>query len=346
MQPLEAHSIKTNAIKANSIKANAMENTNEQSRPLSWVAVDWGSSNLRAWGMDHQNHIIAQGTSDKGMLSLKPDEYEAELLRLVSPWLPASGQVIVMVCGMAGARQGWQEAAYLPVPTPLGQLSQGAVLPTLAGNKLRVYLLPGLSQTRSDSRHFDVMRGEETQLAGLVADTPEFSGLVCLPGTHAKWATLDAGAVTQFTTYLTGELYQLLANQSVLKHSIGSDELNDPACRAAFIGAVSEVNAAPETFSSRLFGLRAQDLLDGELAVGKTRGAVLAARLSGLAIGLELSGACQSHPRDKPITLIGNQALCQRYTMALDAIGYQTHYLDGDTAVLAGLRLAHQALPH
>lgn len=346
MQSTETNSTKANSTKANSIETSAAEMTNEQSRPLAWVAVDWGSSNLRAWGMDQQGNVIAQSSSDKGMLSLKPDEYEAELLHLISPWLPASSRVEVMVCGMAGARQGWQEAAYLPVPTPLGQLSQGAVMPTLTGSQLRVYLLPGLSQTRSDSRHFDVMRGEETQLAGLVADTPEFSGLVCLPGTHSKWATLDSGAITQFTTYLTGELYQLLATQSVLKHSIGSDALNDSACRAAFIDAVSEVNAAPETFSSRLFGLRAQDLLDSELPVGKTRGAVLAARLSGLAIGLELSGACQSRPSDEPITLIGNQALCQRYTMALNAIGYQTHYLDGDTAVLAGLKLAHQALPH
>ena len=81
--------------------------------------------------------------------------------------------------------------------------------------------------------------------------------------------------VTQFTTYLTGELYQLLANQSVLKHSIGSDALNEPACRDAFIAAVSEINAAPETFSSRLFGLRAQDLLDSRLPMGNTRASVL-----------------------------------------------------------------------
>jgi 2-dehydro-3-deoxygalactonokinase len=212
-----------------------------------------------------------------------------------------------------------------------------------------VYLLPGLSQTRGTATHFDVMRGEETQLAGLVADSPDFTGLACLPGTHAKWATLEAGAVSGFSTYLTGELYQLLANQSVLKHSVLSpsaarDDLNDAACREAFISAVSEINQAPETFSSRLFGLRAQDLLDGRLPAGDTRGAVLAARLSGLAIGLELSGACRECPSDKPIMLIGNQALSQRYTLALNTIGYQTQHVDGDTAVLAGLRLAHRAL--
>jgi len=311
---------------------------------LTWIAVDWGSSNLRAWGLDQHDQVIAQASSDKGMLSLKADEYEAELERLVGDWLPTAGPIDVMVCGMAGARQGWLEAAYLPVPTQLDQLSQGAVTPTLTGDQLRVYLLPGLSQTRSAATHFDVMRGEETQLAGLVADTPDFTGLTCLPGTHAKWATLEAGAVSGFSTYLTGELYQLLANQSVLRHSIGSDELQDHACREAFVSAVSEIYTAPETFSSRLFGLRAQDLLDGRLPAGDTRGAILAARLSGLAIGLELAGACRECPTDKPIMLIGNQALSQRYALALNAIGYQTQHVDGDSAVLAGLCLAHHAL--
>ncbi|MGO2242763.1 MAG: 2-dehydro-3-deoxygalactonokinase, partial [Halomonas sp.] len=137
---------------------------------------------------------------------------------------------------------------------------------------------------------------------------------------------------------------QLLANKSVLQHSIGSDDLNDPACREAFISAVSEIKAAPESFSSRLFGLRAQDLLDGRLPSEKTRGALLAARLSGLAIGLELASACRERPTEQPVTLIGNQALCHRYTLALNAIGYQTQHLDGDDAVLAGLRLANRAL--
>lgn len=312
--------------------------------PLAWIAVDWGSSNLRAWALDQHDQVIAEASSDKGMLSLKPAEYEAELKRLVSPWLPDSGQIDVMVCGMAGARQGWLEAAYLPVPTALDQLSLGAVMPRLTDTQLRVHLLPGLSQTRHGPRSFDVMRGEETQLAGLVADTPGFSGLVCLPGTHAKWATLETGTVTQFTTYLTGELYQLLANQSVLKHSVGSDDLDDRTCRESFIAAVREIHAAPETFSSRLFELRAQDLLDGHLPSGNARSAVLAARLSGLAIGLELAGACRRTAPKEPVTLIGNQVLCQRYDVALQAIDVQTRHLDGDIAVLAGLRLAHQAL--
>ena len=311
---------------------------------LAWVAADWGSSNLRVWGLDQHDQVIAQASSDKGMLALTPTQYEAELLRLITDWLPANRQVDVVVCGMAGARQGWLEAAYLPVPTPLHQLGMGAVTPQLASQQLRVYLLPGLSQTRANATHFDVMRGEETQLAGLLADHPHFSGLACLPGTHSKWAHLKAGTVSGFSTYLTGELYQLLARQSVLRHSIGSDDLDDEMGRDAFVAAVRESYEEPDAFSSRLFGLRAQDLLDPKLPSDAPRHNLLAARLSGLVIGLELAGASRQYASDAPITLIGNHALCQRYTLALDTIGRPAQHLDGSTAVLAGLSLAHHAL--
>lgn len=312
------------------------------SQHLDWIAVDWGSSNLRAWALDKQGNVLASNSSEKGMLALSPADYEAELYRVVDGWLPANRPITVMVCGMAGARQGWQEAAYLATPTRLDQLSQGAVMPPLSNPRLRVYLLPGLSQNAS--ANFDVMRGEECQLAGLVAQTPGLNGLVCLPGTHAKWATLVDGAVSHFATFLTGELYQLLAQQSVLKHSIGKDSLNEQACKEAFVTAVQQANEAPQTFSNRLFQLRAQDLLDNSLPSGQARSGVLAARLSGLAIGLELAGACEQVAPGEPITLIGNDTLCQRYALALEALGYHCHLMDGEAAVLAGLALAYRTL--
>lgn len=312
---------------------------------LAWVAVDWGSSNLRAWAMADDGQVLARGSSDKGMLSLTPEAYEATLLEVIGAWLPATGSVNILVCGMAGARQGWREAAYLAVPTRLDGLSQGAVQPPVKDARLAVHLLPGLSQGRDDGgRAFDVMRGEETQLAGLVAREPGISGPVCLPGTHAKWAHLEDGAVAGFETYLTGELYRLLASQSVLHHSVGDDNLDDPACREAFVAAVRETHAAPEGFTRHLFGLRAQDLLDTTLPSGEARRARLAARLSGLTIGFELAGACRALPADESVTLIGAETLCRRYTLALGALGYRAERVAGETAVLAGLGLARSSL--
>ncbi|SDN65604.1 2-dehydro-3-deoxygalactonokinase [Halomonas shengliensis] len=316
---------------------------------LAWVAVDWGSSNLRAWALDARGEVLARAGSGHGMLALAPDDYEAELLRVIGDWLPATGRVPVRICGMAGARQGWREAAYLPVPTRLGALARGAVAPAVADPRLAVALLPGLCQTADEGgRAFDVMRGEETQLAGLVAREPGVAGLACLPGTHAKWARLEAGAVTRFTTCLTGELFALLARQSVLKHSLaqGDDDLDDPGCRDAFVAAVREIRSAPAAYSAKLFGLRAADLLDPRLPRGPARASRLATRLSGLTIGLELAGILDTEDGAAagPVTLIGGASLCARYALALDALGRESRCLDGEAAVLAGLRLAHDAL--
>ncbi|WP_228716831.1 2-dehydro-3-deoxygalactonokinase [Billgrantia pellis] len=311
-----------------------------------WIAVDWGSSNLRAWAMSDSGEALARADSDRGMLTLTAPEYEPTLLRAIGDWLPRSGRTPVLVCGMAGARQGWHEAAYLPVPARLDDLARGAASPPLDDPRLDVRLLPGLCQRRdADGRTFDVMRGEETQLAGLAAREPHFSGLACLPGTHAKWARLEAGAVTRFKTFLTGELYRLLVSQSVLRYSLGEDDLNAPDCREAFVDAVREIEAAPESFSARLFGLRAQDLLDDALPVGDARSARLAARLSGLAIGLELAGVRQALSMERSVTLIGTETLSDRYALALQALGHAVQRLDGSAAVLAGLGLARASLP-
>ncbi|WP_249322111.1 2-dehydro-3-deoxygalactonokinase [Halomonas sp. PGE1] len=318
---------------------------------LCWIGVDWGSSHLRAWALDVRGKVLARGGSERGMLSLTPDEYENALLNVIDGWLPDTGRREVLVCGMAGARQGWREAAYLPVPTHLDALARSAVIPPCQDPRLRVRLLPGLCQTTPG--HFDVMRGEETQLAGLIADDPDVSGFVCLPGTHAKWARLEKGAVIHFTTFLTGELFALLAHRSVLRHSLNhgpaSEGLADPGCRQAFITAVRESLASPGRFSASLFGLRAADLLDANLPVGEGRHAHLAARLSGLVIGLELAGMRLPDPDAVPVgpvTLIGDAALCERYALALEAVGYASHCLDGEHAVLDGLALAHRTLAH
>ncbi|PMR72364.1 2-dehydro-3-deoxygalactonokinase [Halomonas heilongjiangensis] len=322
-----------------------MSQAREIAQRLAWVGVDWGSSNLRAWALDAHGEVLARAGSERGMLSLAPAEYEAELLRVIGNWLPATGRVPVRVCGMAGARQGWREAVYLPVPTRLDGLARGAVTPPVSDPRLEISLLPGLCQyPDADGRTFDVMRGEETQLAGLVAGEPGLAGLTCLPGTHAKWAHLEAGAVTRFSTFLTGELYGLLARQSVLKHSIGDDDLAEPGCRDAFVAAVRESQAAPGRYTARLFGLRAQDLLDDTLPTGEARGARLAARLSGLTIGLELAGMGDDLADAGPVTLIGNAALSQRYALAFEALGHESRHLDGEAAVLAGLGLAHRNL--
>lgn len=313
---------------------------------LGWIAVDWGSSNLRAWALDSSDEVLARGGSERGMLGLAAEDYEAALLDVVGDWLPAGAAAVdVVICGMAGARQGWREAPYRDVPARLEALADGAVAPLLTDPRLRVNLLPGICQQRDASgREFDVMRGEETQLAGLVALDMGFTGWACLPGTHAKWAYLFQGELARFQTFLTGELYRLLAERSVLHHSLGEDDLDEPSCREAFVTAVGESVAQPARFSQRLFGVRASDLLDGNLPKGDARAAILAARLSGFAIGLELAAIGAELPPGEPVSLVGAAALCRRYALALEALEIRSRIIDSERAVLAGLSQAKRAL--
>ncbi|MDH2422172.1 2-dehydro-3-deoxygalactonokinase [Cobetia amphilecti] len=308
-----------------------------------WIAVDWGSSNLRAWAVNGDDAVIAQASSARGMLGLAADEFEDVLRVLINDWLPddATSPMPVLICGMAGARQGWQEAAYLPLPTDktpsrdvLGALSEQLTHVSTRDSRLAVAIVPGLCQQQPT---YDVMRGEETQLAGLVAAQPDYSGAVCLPGTHAKWAHLASGVITGFSTFMSGELYKLLSQDSVLKHSVAAGDLSDAAQRDAYLEGIDTALAAPERTTAQLFGIRARDLLDTALPEGDARKAVLGARLSGLVLGLELAGATVELPDHATITLIGDAVLCQRYQVALEHLGYQVTTAANADMILAGL---------
>ncbi|RTR02883.1 2-dehydro-3-deoxygalactonokinase [Halomonas nitroreducens] len=319
-----------------------------------WIAVDWGSSNLRAWALDADDRVIAEASAPRGMLGLAPEAFEGALLEVIGDWLaPAAGSrpTEVLVCGMAGARQGWVEAAYLPLDAgatdTLGRLGGRLTPVTTRDARLRVRIVPGLCQHASQDggEAFDVMRGEETQLFGLVARHPEFSGAVCLPGTHAKWARLEAGRITGFTTFMSGELYQLLSRDSVLKHSLHADDLADAAQHAAYLEGIDIAMATPERLSAELFGIRARDLLDPRLPVGERRGARLGARLSGLVLGLELAGATVTLAPGSRVVLIGAETLCHRYRIALEHRGFTVDEHANADMILAGLgRIHHTTL--
>ena len=291
---------------------------------MSWIAVDWGTSNLRAWKMGAEGPL-AHGESPKGMGKLKPEEFEAALLEVIAPWL--EGKTLVLACGMVGARQGWREAAYRAAPcTP----TDGAALTRVAtlDPRLDVRIAPGLSQPKPA----DVMRGEETQLAGALALHPGFDGVFCLPGTHSKWAQVSAGEVVSFQTFMTGELFALLSTQSVLRHGMaeGWDE-------AAFDEGLSEALSRPDRIAARLFGLRAEGLLHA-LPPAAAR-----SRLSGLLIGIELAGA-KPYWLGQKVKLIGAESLSASYARALAAQGLTAERLDATACTLAGLAALRQTL--
>ena len=289
-----------------------------------WIAVDWGTTHLRAFAMG-KGAVLAEASSNDGMGQLSRDCYEVALLQLIDGWLAPDHKTPVIACGMVGSRQGWQEAPYRAVPCPpLDPLSLVAV--ATLDPRLDVRLVPGLRQPAPA----DVMRGEETQIQGVLALLPDFDGVLCLPGTHSKWAQISADEVVSFQTYMTGELFALLSKQSVLRHGMAGDGWDD----TGFDTALSDALSRPEKIAARLFALRAEGLLAGLTAP------VARARLSGLLIGLELAGS-RAYWLGQPVVIVGADRLSALYNRALTAQGASVRSLSARDTVLAGLTAAH-----
>jgi 2-dehydro-3-deoxygalactonokinase len=288
-----------------------------------WIAVDWGTTHLRAWAMQGGT-VVAQAHSDAGMAKLERDQFEQALLDLVEDWLGPQ-ETPVIACGMVGARQGWVEAPYSSVPCKPDQSVQA--IATCKDKRLQVRVIPGLKQEKPA----DVMRGEETQISGFLSLNADWDGVICLPGTHSKWVHVSAGEVVSFQTFMTGEQFDLLAGSSVLRHSIDMSGWD----KAAFEDALSDSISRPERLAANLFNLRARDLLNAQPKD------IAHARLSGLLIGAELAAA-RPFWLGQQVAIVGANELSQIYADALAAQGVPAIVADGARMTLAGLQAAHR----
>ncbi|MCB9957539.1 MAG: 2-dehydro-3-deoxygalactonokinase [Rhodospirillaceae bacterium] len=274
--------------------------------------------------MSAADQVLAHAQSDRGMASLHPNEFEAALLDCIAPWLGDGPPLPVIACGMVGARQGWAEAPYSLVPCP-PLAAQARIAVSCHDPRLTLHIVGGVAQHTPS----DVMRGEETQIAGLLAGSPAFAGVASLPGTHCKWVRIADGKIRHFRTFMTGELFNLLTTRSVLRFSVASDAWDE----AAFLAAVAEAAARPDTVPGLLFPLRAASLL-GDVAPSAVR-----ARLSGLLIGAELAAA-RDLWQDTPVAMIGADRLARAYCAAVAALGGDVTLHEGTALTLAGLARA------
>ena len=293
---------------------------------ISLIAADWGTSNLRVWGMNHQGNVINRITNCKGMSSLMPSEFEPYLMGLIGNWLPKeeNAKCPIIICGMAGAKTGWKEAAYLKAPCPPVNKEKIIQIET-EDQRISVRIVPGIMQKSPP----DVMRGEETQIAGYLSKKPDFDGIICLPGTHTKWVHISAGEIVSFKTFMTGEIFLSLSERSILKSSVQSNEF-DPT---SFLEAFEDTYSNPALLSSKLFGLRAADLLEN------TSTKFLKSKLSGYLIGCELAGA-KSYWLGQNIVMIGNDDLCILYRKALKKLGLNATIENTQNVTLNGLKQA------
>ena len=285
-------------------------------------AVDWGTTRFRLWVLDHEGSVLVERQSDRGMSTLQSGEYEAELEAALDA-TDAEPNLPIVICGMAGSAKGWVEAPYADLPARPLELFGAAI--RVPSEQRDIRMLPGLAQR--DPARPDVMRGEETLLLGLMLDGVT-NGLVCMPGTHSKWVQVEDGVVTRFSTIMTGEFYSLLSKQSTLAHAIGDPQAvawDDPA----FGTAVSLALANPAEITRMLFSVRAGPLL------GILSPDTLAARLSGLLIGLEIAGMQSLVSLD--ITLVSQGKLALLYQKALSIAGHTVLAQNSDVSVRRGL---------
>ena len=294
------------------------------SSPGALIAVDWGTTRLRAALLAADGGVLDETESGDGIGTLSGG-HEAAFERLVGDW----PKVPAIMAGMIGSRQGWREAPYVSCPATPAALAGGIIrFDTGAGRP--VAIVPGI-MLRSPDRDGDVIRGEETQIVGLI-DRGGADGIVILPGTHSKWATIAQGAITGFHTFLTGEMFELLSRHSFLRHSVAVDG-RDLSAVPDFTRAVRRTVEGGLPFLAAIFSVRARQLLDGVSREDNL------AYLSGLVIGGEIAAArdAGAYKDGAPIRIVGAKSLARAYHKAFAAIGRPTEQIDGTEMVVAGL---------
>ena len=297
-----------------------------------YAAVDWGTSSFRLWLIGRDGSVLAERRSGEGMTMAARTGF-AEVLASHLAALSAPEGLPVLICGMAGAKQGWIEAGYLDTPAALADIPAAAV--RIPGVEADIRILPGLAQR--DALAPDVMRGEETQLLGAAGELGDGDHLVCMPGTHSKWVRLSGGKVAGFSTFMTGELFEAIAKNTILSHAI-AEAGTISGDNAAFRAAVKRMVGNPALATSQLFSVRAGSLIAG-LSPDDAK-----ARLSGTLIGLEIAGALSLVAEGTPVALVVSGGLGALYKEALAAAGLSPSVIDADTAVRNGLAAGAKAL--
>ena len=280
----------------------------------SYIAVDWGSTHLRAWHIEN-GQCVNTLHLPLGVTQLAAGEAPTVLARHIAPWRKEQKLPVVMA-GMIGSDAGWLPVAYLPCPVSLHDV--GERLTEVAEN---VWIVPGLKLEHEDE--FNVMRGEETQLLGAMASAP--SRFYVMPGTHSKWVSVEAGKVARFDTAMTGELHHLLMNHSLIGKGL-PEQTRDESTFQAWL----EKGLNSPTLVSQLFTARAARVLG---ALPKTS---VAEALSGLLIGAEVAAFEQQY-QPQQVTLVAGETLSSRYVKAFALLNIAVTECSGDEAFLQGV---------
>ncbi len=288
-----------------------------------FVVMDWGSTNIRAFlYIDGKQTEVKK--SAEGVTVVRGKDCEGAFDRLTSEWFAKHGPLPVIMAGMVGSINGWADAQYLKCPVDLAELPDHLTeVKHSKGYKIRI--IPGLCV--KDPDNYNVIRGEETQLAGAIKKQP--SKVFLMPGTHCKWVLADGTKIKSFRTAMTGEMHSIMMKYSLVGLGAGDQEESESDFEAGLERGYTENNVLP-----RLFEIRGANILGG------IKPSHVGEFLSGLLIGGEIASMQKIFrftKEDGALGIIANPFLTARYVKGLKLAGLDSFSLQGDDAFLGGI---------
>jgi 2-dehydro-3-deoxygalactonokinase len=297
---------------------------------IALIAIDWGTTSFRAWQVTRLGEAVEEIVSPSGILSVKDGDFDAAFEALLGDWLDANPDAPVIVSGMITSRTGWVETPYAPLPTGERALA-GALRRHITCKGRVVHFVTGTASNPADGLP-DVMRGEETEVVGHLAASDGGNALIVLPGTHSKWVRTANSEITSFETFMTGELYAVLLDHSILGRLMTQGEARPEVFRQGV-----EVAQADGSILGKLFSARSKVLFN------RLRPDEVAEYLSGLLIGEEVLTGLARHGMEMSITVVGRGDLAERYIAAFTQCGAKVISTEPGMARRGLYRVALQA---
>lgn len=284
------------------------------------IAIDWGTTSFRAYRLSERGEILDKRSSANGILAVEDNQFAEMLMGQVGDWMKADPAAPLVMSGMIGSRQGWQEIDYVTGQPGAAEIADGMGKVTLVDGR-SVWIAPGYSCINSDGQP-DVMRGEETQIIGASAGKSG-NHIYCLPGTHSKWVSVTDERITGFTTFMTGEVFDVLCTHSILAKLMSDEDRDDTEAARWFDEGVEKAKSGIPLLSG-FFGVRARALFS-EIPEAYTKD-----YLSGLLIGSEIRDAFKD--KKTTVKLIGAGPLIELYGRVISAFGGTVELADEDLA--------------
>ena len=287
-------------------------------KKIDWIAVDWGTTNFRAW-LIKNDKVLKEVDKPNGIKNISNKNFEDTLVKNINIPKNINSKIKIVSCGMIGSKQGWLNSGY----EKNLNLKKNILVKVKTKNKyLDFYIVKGLCQNNP----YDVIRGEETQVLGYLQNNKNFSGIICLPGTHSKWIKISNGKIVKFKTYMTGELFEIISNNSILSHSIIDKKINTKV----FKNSVLLSQKKNFNLFDYLFEFRSRTLLSKKKYYPKSE-------LIAYLIGNEIKSNINSAKVTKVI-IIGSKYNSKLYSQAMHVLKIKNKIVDSKNTTIAGLK--------